>query len=183
MEITEVRVKLVGEREDKLRAFCTVTLDYCFVVRDLKVIRGSKGMFVAMPSRKLTDLCPKCGGKNHLRARFCNDCGYRLAPDRAERDDMGRAKLHADVAHPINQGYREQLQSAVLEAYEEEVSQSERPGYRAYDDDEGPPSDDGPPADAGEDDQAEADAPSSPPEPPPDSPDDSSDRFGEGIFP
>ena len=53
MEITEVRVFPVNE--DKLRAYVTVTLDHCFVVRDLKVIHGASGLFVAMPAKRRKD--------------------------------------------------------------------------------------------------------------------------------
>ncbi|MEQ8766344.1 MAG: SpoVG family protein [Planctomycetota bacterium] len=131
MEITEVRVKLTEDSSDeKLRAFCSVTIDDEFVIRDLKIIGGAKGAFVAMPSRKLADRCPKCKGKNHLRARYCNQCGGRLNPERAERDDKGRPKLHADVAHPINSECRERIQSLVLQEFEAEVERSKQHGYR-----------------------------------------------------
>ena len=53
MEITEVRVYPVDE--DKLKAYVTITFDQCFVVRDLKIIHGTNGLFVAMPSRKCKD--------------------------------------------------------------------------------------------------------------------------------
>ena len=53
MEVTEVRVYPVDE--EKLKAFVTVTFDDCFVIRDLKIINGNKGLFVAMPSRKRKD--------------------------------------------------------------------------------------------------------------------------------
>ena len=53
MEITEVRVFPVSE--EKLRAYVTVTLDDCFVVRDLKVIHGTGGLFVAMPAKRRKD--------------------------------------------------------------------------------------------------------------------------------
>lgn len=53
MEITEVRVFPVNE--DKLKAYATITFDHCFVVRDLKVIQGNNGLFVAMPSKKRKD--------------------------------------------------------------------------------------------------------------------------------
>jgi stage V sporulation protein G len=53
VEITEVRVTL--RDEDKLRAFVSITLNNCFVIRGLKVIQGTNGMFVAMPSRKRSD--------------------------------------------------------------------------------------------------------------------------------
>lgn len=135
MEITEVRIKLMGDPNDRLKAFCSVTLDGSFVVRDLKIIQGGKGPFVAMPSRKLTDKCPKCGSKNNLRAAFCNDCGQRLKPDRAIKGLDGRAKLYADVAHPINSACRDKIQEGVLEAFDEELVLARQPGYECrYDD-------------------------------------------------
>jgi len=53
MEITEVKVTTVDQ--DQLKAYVTIVLDHCFVVRDVKVIRGPKGFFVAMPSKKRKD--------------------------------------------------------------------------------------------------------------------------------
>jgi stage V sporulation protein G len=53
MEITEVKIYPVNE--DRLKAYVTITLDNCFVVRDLKVILGNDGLFVAMPSKKRKD--------------------------------------------------------------------------------------------------------------------------------
>lgn len=53
MEITEVKVYLANE--DRLKAYVTIVLDDCFVVRDLKVIEGNNGTFVAMPSKKRKD--------------------------------------------------------------------------------------------------------------------------------
>ena len=135
MVITEVRIKLVEENNERLQAFCSVTFDNAFVVRDLKIIEGTKGSFVAMPSRKLTDRCGGCGCKNHLRARFCNQCGHKLDENRAIRDADGRAKLHADIAHPINSASREVIQSAVIKAYTDEKERSKQPGYVCtYDD-------------------------------------------------
>lgn len=117
------------DNNERLLAFCSVTFDDAFVVRDLKIIEGTKGSFVAMPSRKLTDRCQGCGYKNHLRARFCNQCGGKLDEDRATRDADGRAKLHADIAHPINSACREIIQSAVIRSYQEERERSKQPGY------------------------------------------------------
>ena len=54
MEITEVRVSPI-EGDEKLKGFATVIFDNEFVVRDLKIISGQKGLFVAMPSRKMKD--------------------------------------------------------------------------------------------------------------------------------
>ena len=137
MVITEVRIKLMEDNteNERLQAFCSVTFDDAYVVRDLKIIEGTKGSFVAMPSRKLTDRCPGCGSKNHLRARFCNACGAKLDEDRATRDADGRVKLHADIAHPINSACREVIQSAVLKAYQSERERAKQPGYVCtYDD-------------------------------------------------
>jgi len=55
MKVTNVTVKLSPHSSVRLKAFCTMTLDNEFVVRDLKIIEGTSGLFVAMPSRKLTD--------------------------------------------------------------------------------------------------------------------------------
>ncbi len=138
MEITEVRIKLMEDNSgsnERLQAFCSITFDDMFVIRDLKIIEGAKGFFVAMPSRKLTDRCHNCGTKNHLRSRFCNQCGCRLDENRALRDADGRAKLHADIAHPINSMCREKIQSAVLASYAEELERAKMPGYISrYDD-------------------------------------------------
>ena len=130
MEISEVRIKLILNRNDKLRAFCSVTLDNAFVIRDLKIIEGAKGPFVAMPSRKLTDRCSRCGMKNHLRAKFCNDCGNRLPADRAPSDPDGRSKLHADIAHPISAPARDAMQRRILSSFAEELEKSKLPGYK-----------------------------------------------------
>ena len=53
MKITEVRVFPVSE--ERLKAYATITFDDCFVVRDLKIIHGNTGLFVAMPSKKRKD--------------------------------------------------------------------------------------------------------------------------------
>jgi len=86
MDITEVQVFPVSKEEERLKAFATITFDDCFIVRDLKVINGNEGLFVAMPSKKR------------------KDGSYR------------------DVAHPLNNGTRENIESAVLKAYDEELS-------------------------------------------------------------
>jgi stage V sporulation protein G len=53
MEITEIRIFPV--HENRLRAYVSITLDDCFVVRDLKIIQGDSGLFVAMPARRRED--------------------------------------------------------------------------------------------------------------------------------
>jgi stage V sporulation protein G len=135
VQITEVRIKLMDESQERLQAFCSITLDGCFVIRDLKIINGTKGPFVAMPSRKLTDRCPRCAAKNCLRAVFCSQCGVKLPESRAAKGQDGRSKLYADIAHPINSQCREMIQERVLQAFAQEQVLAQQPGYVCrYDD-------------------------------------------------
>lgn len=137
MDITEVRIKLMEESEDRLRAFCSITFDHAFVVRDLKIIEGTHGPFVAMPSRKMTARCGRCGSKNHTRSNYCNQCGKRLRGDQDLRDIEGASnKLYADIAHPINQACRDLIQQAVIREYQLELERAKQPGYVSrYDED------------------------------------------------
>ena len=82
MNITDVRVRKVA-KEGKMKAVVSITIDDEFVVHDIKVIEGEKGLFIAMPSRKATD------GE------------YR------------------DIAHSINSGARDRIQTIILEKYQE----------------------------------------------------------------
>jgi stage V sporulation protein G len=123
MEITEVRAVLKDSPDKKLKAYATVTFDNVFVVRNIKVIDGTGGLFIAMPSRKVKHPCPKCSFKNELRSKYCNQCGVllpltaQLAPQEAATSAQME---HKDIAHPITQPFREYLQKEVLEAYEQE---------------------------------------------------------------
>lgn len=54
MQITDIRIRSV-EKEGKMKAVVSITIDDEFVVHDIKVIQGDKGMFIAMPSRKASD--------------------------------------------------------------------------------------------------------------------------------
>jgi stage V sporulation protein G len=83
IELTEIKVFPVNE--ERLKAYVTITLNDCFVVRDLKVIQGHSGLFVAMPSKKRKD---------------------------------GQFR---DIAHPLNQDTREEIEKLVFKAYEEEL--------------------------------------------------------------
>ncbi len=55
MKITEVKIYTAREKNGRLKAYATVVFDNCFIVRDLKVIEGDKGLFVSMPSRRRKD--------------------------------------------------------------------------------------------------------------------------------
>jgi stage V sporulation protein G len=141
MELTEVRINLSTNEANRLKAFCSLTFDHTFVIRDVKLIEGHDGLFLAMPSRKLADRCPRCGEKNHLRARFCNNCGGKLNENRqlGSSSGSGRPKLHADIAHPINVETRNRIEKQVMAAYDREVELSKQPGYvrPSLDSDEG----------------------------------------------
>jgi stage V sporulation protein G len=131
MNVTEIRVKLLPRQRDKLRGFASITIDDMLVIRDIKIIEGTRGLFVAMPSRKLCDRCPSCAGKNHIRARFCNECGGTLNTGRGGLDERGRPRLYADISHPINQRARDYVQTRILEAFQHEIEQSKKEGYKA----------------------------------------------------
>ncbi len=126
MEITEVRIFARESDDKKLKAFATITFDDCFVVRNIKVIEGTKGLFVAMPSRKIKEPCPKCGFKNPARSKYCSQCAAVMPPvpvHTSEADDKGhRQSEHRDIAHPITAECREKIQKKVLEAYKSETS-------------------------------------------------------------
>lgn len=55
MKISDVRVRIVKKEDSKLKAVASITIEDCFVVHDIKVIEGTEGYFIAMPSRKTND--------------------------------------------------------------------------------------------------------------------------------
>ena len=55
MEITDVRIRKIEQTEGKLRGVASITIDDAFVVHDIKVIQGDRGLFIAMPSRKTSE--------------------------------------------------------------------------------------------------------------------------------
>jgi stage V sporulation protein G len=127
MEITEVKISLKDVREgnQRLKAYATITFDNAFVVRNIKIIEGNKGLFIAMPSRKVKEACPKCNFKNVLGSRFCNYCSASLPPRPiGEQDKELRQSEHRDIAHPINKQTRDMLQDRILGAYNKEKDHS-----------------------------------------------------------
>ncbi|MFH1791128.1 MAG: septation protein SpoVG family protein [Candidatus Omnitrophota bacterium] len=136
MEITEVRVFLKEGPDKKLKAYATLTFDNCFVVRNVKVIQGTKGLFVAMPSRKIREACPKCHYKNTARSRYCSQCGSAL-PQQPQQQNaaVARQAEHRDIAHPITLECREMIQRKVLEAYDAEAAKEPKARARFEDED------------------------------------------------
>lgn len=130
MEITETRVRLLGRPHDRLKAFCSITIDNAFVVRDLKIVEHTRGLFVSMPSRKITDHCPKCRGKNPMLSKFCCECGCKLEINRGPLDINGRVQAFADIVHPINAQCRDMIHEKVIQAYHKEVLRAKQPDYK-----------------------------------------------------
>ncbi|MFC1809722.1 septation protein SpoVG family protein [Candidatus Omnitrophota bacterium] len=82
-------------------------------------MEGNKGLFVAMPSRRMKQPCPKCNHRNVLRSRYCNNCGTSMDGTTTQpQDGSSRQNEHKDIAHPITLECREYIQKLVLEAYE-----------------------------------------------------------------
>ena len=97
MEITEVRVFPKEGQDKKLKAYATVTFDNCFVVRNIKVIEGTKGLFVAMPSRKIKD-----GSYKDIAHPIENDFRHTLEQVvlKAYNDELAKGGVPAAQAVP-----------------------------------------------------------------------------------
>jgi stage V sporulation protein G len=117
MEITEVKISLKEAGNKKLKAFATVTFDDDFVVRDIKIIEGRQGLFVAMPSAKVMENCSSCGKKNPVRSAYCSECGARLSTPEHVEGPAERREEHRDICHPIRPEFRRYLQSKIVNAY------------------------------------------------------------------
>ncbi len=121
MKITEIRVVPREGQDKKLQAYATVTFDNCFVVRNIKVIQGNSGLFIAMPSRKMRYICSKCRAKYEMGAKFCSQCGTALSFKSAVEASEDAKSEHRDIAHPVTQEFRDYLQNEILKAYQEET--------------------------------------------------------------
>jgi stage V sporulation protein G len=118
MEITETRISLINKPNSRLRAYASVTFDNSFVIREIRIIEGKNGLFIAMPSRKMQKSCAKCGFKSPVTSKFCGQCGEKM--ESVKEEDAGQQ--HKDLAHPINTQFREYLQKKILEAYQQQKS-------------------------------------------------------------
>lgn len=132
MEITEVKIFMKEGQDKKLKAYATLTFDNMFVVRNVKVIEGTKGLFVAMPSRKVKEPCPKCNFRNVVRSKYCNNCGANLPmtdhkTQAQAAEGAARDSEHKDIAHPITAECRDYIQKKVLEAFDKEKKSPSAP--------------------------------------------------------
>ena len=101
MEITEVKVFPVSE--DKLKAFVSIVLDACFMVNDIKVIRGKDGLFISMPSRKkkngeFKDVAHPLNNETRraIEVRVLDEY-ERVLGERGESLEVGRRRLRIDA--------------------------------------------------------------------------------------
>jgi len=115
MNITEIRITPAAGRERPLIAYCSLTLDNCFAVHDLRILQKKERLFVAMPCRKRMIPCRDCGAKNMVHARFCNFCGTTLG-DQSVADGLEK-RIFIDVAHPVNESFRHALEQAILSKF------------------------------------------------------------------
>lgn len=119
--------------EKRLKAYATVTFDRCFVVRNIKIIDGRNGLFIAMPSRKPKVACGRCAFKNDLGGRFCSQCGGTLLPGVSDRltgageGESAEAQGYRDIAHPITAEFRQYLQDTILKVYAAECAKAQAP--------------------------------------------------------
>ena len=119
MRITEIQLDLEKDH-NRLLAFCSIVIDGEFIIRDIKIINGKKGIFISMPSRKIDYHCSACHNTNPIVANYCSYCGVHLNNEKAiqeSQDCNGRPKLYADIAHPITSNCRDKISKAILEAY------------------------------------------------------------------
>ncbi|HPP66735.1 MAG TPA: septation protein SpoVG family protein [bacterium] len=119
MEITETRISPINKPNSRLRGYASVTFDNSFVIREIRIIEGKNGLFIAMPSRKMQRPCPKCNFKNPVTNKFCGQCGSEIKISEQKNSSPG-SQQHKDLAHPINTQFRDYLQKKVLEAYDQQ---------------------------------------------------------------
>jgi stage V sporulation protein G len=109
-----------------------MTFDDWFVVRNVKIIQGTNGLFIAMPSRKAVEACVKCGFKNARGSRYCNQCGKEISgreQARSQEETAGEKQGgHMDIAHPVTQECRLYIQKEILEAYNNEITRKNTEG-------------------------------------------------------
>ena len=136
MEITEVRIKLMEEPGERLQAFCSITFDDCFRGARPEDHRGRqrslRGHAQSQVDRTLSAMRLEEPSSRGLLQPVRRPVEGESGP---AKDEEGRAKLYADIAHPINSSCREMIQQRVIAAFEEEKVRAKLPGYvPSYDD-------------------------------------------------
>jgi DNA-binding cell septation regulator SpoVG len=124
LRITLVQVVVLPPGEQPLCGYCSVTLNECFVINDLRVLLGPDRLFVGMPSHRQTLLCQKCGHRSQDQARSCNACGAPLCEPAPGGAGAAAAveRVPVDIAHPLTSEFRQRLEDAVIAEYLKHVS-------------------------------------------------------------
>jgi len=92
MEITEVRIAV--RQEERLKGYATITFDDCFVVRNIRIVHGQKGLMVCMPSRKLAD-----GSHRDVAHPITNDFRHAI-------EDKVLSAYNEELKKSTGQGYK-----------------------------------------------------------------------------
>lgn len=141
VKVTEAHVSPMVAAGDKLLGFAEIQLDGEMFMKKLRLIRGSRGIFVSMPQEELRDRCPnpRCRGWNVLRATFCNWCGLKQPEKRGMMKCSGCSafnretekecsnckqslencspKFYRDIVMLDSEGLKEEIEKKVVEEY------------------------------------------------------------------
>lgn len=133
MKITEIRIEVVppGASRARLLARFSVEFDHQLVVHGIRLIDTPDGWVLAMPKEDMRDKCHECGRRNSYEHRYCGTCGIYLHEDRRERHILyhkarhpeRRVRFYQDWVHPVYNTFREYLEDACFDAYEQEQKQ------------------------------------------------------------
>jgi len=127
VEITDVRLRKI-ETEGKLRAYVSITFDDSFVVHDLRVIDGTKGMFVAMPSKRLPNGDHKDIAhpiNTEIREKIQNAV---LDVYNRELEEVPQVKVEAKVEEKVEESKEEEKEEAAEETVAEEETEKKEEG-------------------------------------------------------
>jgi len=107
MIITNVDI-ILAQNNERLLAFCTITIDDCFVIKDIRIIKGDERLVVAMPDKQRSEPCEHCKFRIRQRDRHCPRCGKQLTSKTIE---------YVDICFPINSESRSAIDNVILEKY------------------------------------------------------------------
>jgi len=113
MRVTKVEVKLW--KDPAVLGSASIWLDDAFAVHEIRIVRKSGKTVVAMPNRKAQIKCP-CGERNPFDLLYCGACG------KPHNGSKPEGRLYTDVAHPTNAKLREEIENAILQAYQQKAT-------------------------------------------------------------
>lgn len=107
MKLTEINVSFVSNDKSGVVAFVSIVLDGELVIHEIRVIRGERDMFVAMPDRANRVKCFRCRRRSPTTANYCQHCGDRLQHNMPIR--------YLSITNPISSEFREYVETAILD--------------------------------------------------------------------